>query len=80
METSQLLDLMNYSGPGSSESSKIEDGDDGLMITEPQKKKGKEAGLASVLKGLGDLWDTAEYQEEYNVESYISSLTKAAGI
>jgi len=76
MDTTQLLDLMNYSGSGSDALPGVQGrGDHGVGLDgEVPSKSGDKKGLKSVLDGLGDLWDEDEYQEEYNMDSFLSTL------
>ena len=79
MDTNQLLDLMNYSGTGSDGSHGGSAGGTdvvGLDGEVPSKggKGGDKKGLKSVLDGLGELWDEEEYQEEYNMDSFLAQL------
>eukprot|EP01122_Echinamoeba_exundans_P015071 TRINITY_DN7005_c0_g1_i1.p1 TRINITY_DN7005_c0_g1~~TRINITY_DN7005_c0_g1_i1.p1 ORF type:complete len:1810 (-),score=400.65 TRINITY_DN7005_c0_g1_i1:40-5469(-) len=76
MDTSQLLDLFNYSGDASAKgatkktekkSSSVEDKMDAAMG----------AGIPkSLLTNLDELWDESQYAEEYNIDSFLSTLKK----
>ena len=62
MGTSQLLDLMRYSS-------------DTADTTDKEKDKlhdNTSTGMKAVLQDLGELWDEAEYDEEYDLSTYIS--------
>ncbi|KAJ1945486.1 TATA-binding protein-associated factor mot1 [Kickxella alabastrina] len=59
MNTDQLLDLFD--------------------VSPPKKNKPKDEGegtksMAKALEGLEDLWDTNQYEDEYNLDNFISSL------
>ena len=61
METGELLDLFNVaksSGSGTRAS---------------DKPKGKET-LKSLLEKMGDLWDEEQYENEYDLSSFMKSL------
>ena len=84
MDTSQLLDLMNYSGataatttsalpdPSSEAAAAGLDGSvpEGGKVT--TSKVG--SGLKSVLASLGELWGEEEYQEEYDMDHFLANL------
>jgi TATA-binding protein-associated factor len=75
METDQILDLFNLDTPdippaGESAAGKDEDLVD--VETGEVKKKGEKGWLNDV----GDLWDDRQYQEEYNLDSFVQNLQK----
>lgn len=83
MDTSQLLDLFNYSGPvgGASEKKNT-----AIKAKTPAKKDA--AGTAAVesagghvpglpkaiMANLDELWDESQYAEEYNIDSFLKTL------
>jgi len=70
MNTDQILDLFSVKDTGTS-SSKAGGGQEGAVDAEgnPVKKSGK-----NVLEDLSELWDEKEYEEEYDMGDYLSSL------
>jgi TATA-binding protein-associated factor len=80
METDQLLDLFNISSIEASEAVPIPTGGDTTMvdITEDdavdamgeQRVRGKQ----DVLEGVAALWDDKQYEEEYNLDSFLASM------
>jgi len=69
MNTDQILDLFNVQDAGST-NTRI-GGSDNTVDAEgnPIKKGGK-----NVLEDLSELWDEKEYEEEYDMGDYLSSL------
>ncbi|KAJ2722375.1 TATA-binding protein-associated factor mot1 [Coemansia sp. Benny D115] len=61
MNTDQLLDLFDVSPP---KTKKSKDEDAG----------GSQKSMAKALEGLEELWDTSQYEDEYNLDNFISSL------
>lgn len=59
MGTEQLLDLFTL------ENSKSEDS---------KKTNSNSSGMKNVLENLPDLWDTQQYDTEYDLSSFIKSL------
>ena len=59
MGTEQLLDLFTL------ENSKSEDS---------KKANSNSSGMKNVLENLPDLWDTQQYDTEYDLSSFIKSL------
>ncbi|KAL6240504.1 TATA-binding protein-associated factor mot1 [Rhinocladiella similis] len=75
METDQILDLFNLgetpeTGPEGAAGSKDEDAVD--MATGEVKKKGEKGWLDDV----GELWDERQYEEEFNLDSFVQNLQK----
>lgn len=67
MDTDQILDLFNVS----------KDGVDGSGKKKPKSDTASTEGLGNakaVLENLETLWDDKDYEEEYNIDSFISSL------
>jgi TATA-binding protein-associated factor len=75
MNTDQILDLFNVKDNGSS-NSRTSGGHDDAVDAEgnPIKKGGK-----NILEDLSELWDEKEYEEEYDMGDYLSSLKGAGG-
>lgn len=79
MDTDQILDLFQISGDDDSSSKGSKktgglgsgsaggDGGDGLGGDQKMSTK-------NVLESLEGLWDEKQYEEEYNLDSFISSL------
>jgi len=76
MDTSQLLDLMNYGGKTGAATKDDNSSGLGLDGSLPEKKGEKASGLKSVLENLEQLWDEEEYQEEYNLDHFLGTLKK----
>jgi len=75
MDTTQLLDLMNYSGSSSSIEPSAQDPIAGVGLDGSVPSKGDDKkGLKSVLQNLENLWDEDEYQEEYNMDQFLNTL------
>ena len=80
MDTTQLLDLMDYSA-GADPSAQDSSGQgraaivglDG-SVSKPEKKGPEKKGLKSVLDNLGELWDEEEYREEYDMGQFLNTL------
>lgn len=71
MDTNQLLDLFSVESVNAKSSVTSQ--------TAPEaadKKKNKETGLKAMLDSIGELWDTAEYEEEYNITNFVTNLNK----
>jgi TATA-binding protein-associated factor len=74
MNTDQILDLFNVQNASTS-GAKAAGAEGGLDAEgNPIKKGGK-----NVLEDLGELWDEKEYEEEYDMGDYLSSLKKIGG-
>jgi TATA-binding protein-associated factor len=63
MDTGALLDL--FGAPGSSK----EGGDAGA-------KAKKRSALAQMLDGMGELWDSNQYEAEFDMRGFLGKLTK----
>lgn len=68
MDTDQILDLFNIGGQGEGTKKKQK------SIDASSSSEGLGAAKA-VLENLENLWDDKEYEEEYNIDSFINSLT-----
>ncbi|KAJ2754387.1 TATA-binding protein-associated factor mot1 [Coemansia pectinata] len=62
MNTDQLLDLFNVSAPKTSAPSSGETAVAGSK------------SIAKAIEGLEDLWDSSQYEDEFNLDGFISSL------
>jgi TATA-binding protein-associated factor len=72
METDQILDLFNLNesldGP---ENPTAEGGEEHMVdINGEVKEKGKKG----FLDDLGELWDDKQYEEEYNLDSFLATM------
>ncbi|CAO3683683.1 unnamed protein product [Rhizopus stolonifer] len=66
MDTDQILDLFNIGGQ------------EGARRKQKAESSGSSEGMGAakaVLENLENLWDDKEYEEEYNIDSFINSLT-----
>jgi len=81
MDTNQLLDLFDVEQQGQQEEhiEELDDGDknkngkagaDGELINE----SGLTGKAGAIVGELGELWDQSQYEEEYNLDSFIKSL------
>ncbi|KAL6056696.1 TATA-binding protein-associated factor [Balamuthia mandrillaris] len=67
MDTNQLLDLFHLSSPAESEP--------GLPDEEASTDAATSAGpFAGALKGVTELWDESQYEEEYNLDAFLKKL------
>jgi TATA-binding protein-associated factor len=81
METDQILDLFNLETSevapvpgGQDDAGKDEDLVD--LETGEIKKKG-EGGQKGWLNDVGELWDDRQYEEEFNLDSFVQGLQKS---
>lgn len=65
MATDQLLDLFS-----------IENKSENSQISQSVLNKSPSKGLKSMLQDITELWDGSEYDSEYNVNNFLSSLGK----
>lgn len=70
MGTDQILELFSADLPADAPADEKPAGDEGVDST------GKVGGKNDVTAGLQELWDEAEYAEEYNLDAFITSLKK----
>jgi len=63
MDTSQLLDLFSV------EKEKFAPKSKGL-----EDSSNRKSSMKSILEDLGELWDETQYDNEYNLDSFIQSL------
>ena len=75
METDQILDLFNLGETADTALDREKhagetDDDMGVDATGEVKEKGKKG----LLDDLGELWDDRQYEEEYNLDSFLHSM------
>lgn len=75
MNTDQILDLFNVKD---SDSSAAKANTNQEMAIDAEGNPIKKSGT-NVLEGLSELWDEREYEEEYDMGDYLSSLKTAKG-
>jgi TATA-binding protein-associated factor len=75
METDQILDLFNLGETAQAEKPKPPDGSnlDEMVDEEGNVKKQGEKGW---LNDLGELWDEKQYEEEFNLDSFLQNMQK----
>ncbi|KAJ2806214.1 TATA-binding protein-associated factor mot1 [Coemansia helicoidea] len=66
MNTDQLLDLFNVSPPTAAAAAGPK--------RDQHAADGASKSMAKALEGLEDLWDASQYEDEYNLDSFVSSL------
>ena len=66
MVSDQLLDLFSLNDGGKSSTSH----------SVPRPAESGKDSLKSILEGLNELWDEKQYEDEYNLDGFISSLPK----
>ena len=70
MATDQLLDLFSLDETQKSKSA--------AHKGSPEKEdSSKKHGVKSVLENLEELWDTKQYESEYNLDGFMKSLSKS---
>ena len=74
MNTDKILDLFNVRNAPTS-GTKVTGVEGGLDAEGNPIKK----GAKNVLEDLGELWDEKEYEEEYDMGDYLSSLKNIGG-
>lgn len=72
MDTDQLLDLFNLSPPA--DSAEAPGDGSGEMDLVDIDGEVKERGKKGWLDDLGELWDDRQYQEEYNLDSFLATM------
>ena len=73
METDQILDLFNLDMPEVQTEDKSKEEDLVDVETGEVKKKGEKQGW---LNDIGDLWEERQYEEEFNLDSFVQNLQK----
>jgi TATA-binding protein-associated factor len=74
MDTDQLLDLFNLGETAETAEKPGQDttGNEADMVDIDGEVK--EKGKKGWLDDLGELWDDRQYQEEYNLDSFLASM------
>lgn len=77
MNTNELFDLLTYDGMKTLETKKSnnETKVDEIELNSTFNSA-KAKGLQSILQTLGELWDENEYNEEYNLQTYLEKIEK----
>ena len=77
METDQILDLFNLGETAGAQADKARP-PDGSNIDEMVDEEGnvKKQGEKGWLNDLGELWDEKQYEEEFNLDSFLQSMQK----
>lgn len=72
METDQILDLFNLGETADALDKADPNGreEDMVDVTGELKEKGKKGWLDD----LGELWDDKQYEEEYNLDSFLATM------
>lgn len=72
METDQILDLFNLGETADTLDQADTNGreEDMVDVTGELKEKGKKGWLDD----LGELWDDKQYEEEYNLDSFLATM------
>ncbi|KAJ1994791.1 TATA-binding protein-associated factor mot1 [Coemansia sp. RSA 1358] len=73
MNTDQLLDLFNISPPSSGSNARDTSGTTASATADGAASGGSKS-ISRALEGLEELWDTSQYEDEYNLDNFISSL------
>lgn len=74
MGTDQILDLFQITGDDDSDSSKKKKGGPSGVAQDGGSGEDQKMSSKNVLESLEGLWDEKQYEEEYNLDSFISSL------
>ncbi|KAH3678290.1 hypothetical protein WICMUC_001614 [Wickerhamomyces mucosus] len=77
MDTNQLLDLFDAEQQGQQESNNEELRDDESNHVKTQEvinESGLSGKAGAIIGDLGELWDQSQYEEEYNLDTFIKSL------
>ena len=75
METDQILDLFNLNEVSDGPAEPVDQGKDEDLVdveTGEVKKKGEKGWLNDV----GELWDERQYEEEFNLDSFVQNLQR----
>ena len=71
METDQILDLFNLGETADGIDKPVEGNEEEMVdINGEVKEKGKKGWLDD----LGELWDDKQYEEEYNLDSFLANM------
>ncbi|KAI7882056.1 hypothetical protein K492DRAFT_145458 [Lichtheimia hyalospora FSU 10163] len=71
MDTDQILDLFSVAGDESTTTNKKKRKDGGAAASTAEVGDGK---AKAVIENLENLWEEKDYEEEYNIDSFISGL------
>lgn len=80
MDTHQLLDLFNSDSVGKEDEEGVKEekmdsgAGTGANVADVASEDGLGGKAGSAVKELGELWDTKQYEEEYNLSQFISTL------
>jgi TATA-binding protein-associated factor len=77
METDQILDLFNVSSSSGDSAPPLPDIDDSKMTEEDAvdaEGNVREKGKRGFLDEIGELWDERQYEEEYNLDSFLATM------
>lgn len=78
METDQILDLFNVSSMGAESEAPPPPDADGEKVTEEDAVDAegnvREKGKRGFLDEIGELWDEKQYEEEYNLDSFLKGM------
>jgi TATA-binding protein-associated factor len=79
METDQILDLFNLgdttgAGGGGSGARAAADTVDESNAVDAATGEVREKGKKGFLDDLGELWDDRQYQEEYNLDTFLATM------
>ena len=77
METDQILDLFNVSSSSGDAAPPLPDADANKLSEEDAvdaEGNVREKGKRGFLDEIGELWDEKQYEEEYNLDSFLTSM------
>ncbi len=72
METDQILDLFSLNETLDGPENPRAEGDEENMVD--INGEVKEKGKKGFLDDLGELWDDKQYEEEYNLDSFLATM------
>jgi TATA-binding protein-associated factor len=71
METDQILDLFNLGETGQTVDKPAEGNEESFVGIDGEVV---EKGKKPLLEDVGELWDDRQYEEEYNLDSFLASM------
>lgn len=77
METDQILDLFNVSSMASEDAAPLPPNENAPISEEDAvdaEGNVREKGKKGFLDDIGELWDEKQYEEEYNLDSFLASM------
>lgn len=74
MQSDRLLDLFAVAPSKDKPEQSVDDGLNTMGEIEDKRRKKKKTGLGQLMDELGDLWQENQYQEDWNVERFASSI------